>query len=70
MGQRAIYNTRLQNQFNTLKGLAPEEIGSHSAMALTSEQFDQFVEENPELANTLAPYKEMNSSFSYLYSLT
>lgn len=70
MGEKAIYNTRLQNQFNTLKGLAPEEIGPHSAMALTSEQFDQFIAENPELTNTLAPYKEMNTSFSHLYSLT
>lgn len=70
MGQKAIYNARLQTQFNFLKNLAPEEIGSNSAIALTSEQFDQFIKENPELSATLSPYKEMNTAFSHIYSLT
>lgn len=70
MGQKAIYNTRLQTQFNLLKNLAPEEIGSNSAIALTSEQFDQFIKENPELSDVLTPYKEMNTAFSHIYSLT
>lgn len=70
MGQKAIYNARLQAQFNFLKNLAPEEIGSNSAVALTSEQFDQFIKENPELSATLSPYKEMNTAFSHIYSLT
>lgn len=70
MGQKAIYNTRLQTQFNFLKNLAPEEIGSNSAIALISEQFDQFIKENPELSDVLTPYKEMNTVFSHIYSLT
>lgn len=70
MGQKAIYNTRLQTQFNILKGLAPQEMGSNSAVALTTEQFDQFIRENPELSDILTPYKEINTAFSHIYSLT
>lgn len=70
MGYKAMYNTRVRESFNFLKRLPKDQIGYNSAISLTSEQFDQFVKENPELSETLAPYKEINTSFNHIYSLT
>lgn len=70
MGQKAIYNTRLQTQFNVLRRLPHDKIGAHSAIALTDEQFNQFIKENPEFSGLLSPYKGINTAFSHIYSLT
>lgn len=69
MGQKAIYKAQLQTRFNYLKGLPKEELGSSSAVALDSKQFDQFIKENPELAESLTPYKQMNTAVSNIFSL-
>lgn len=70
MGEKAIYETSLQTKFNYLKTLPPEKIGQNSAISLTQEQFDRFIKENPQLQDTLNPYREMNTAFSHIYSLT
>lgn len=69
MGQKAIYNTRLQESFNFLKNLPQDQIAYNAAASLTVEQFKQFRKENPELSDMLAPYEEMNTGLSNVYSL-